>query len=243
MPLPEPGAGAVEGIVVISSEPMPSTAGRNGSRLRRTGRQAQPQAVPLTAPTMPSVATQNRMLGSRIRPVTGARYARTYSAGWTARIAVVTLRDRPGRLTGWGEALSLGPWRAPSSRASARPGRCPMATTSTSTAVAAVEPVFTESERLALAGFLAGYTGLTREAYALDLRQFASWCQQTSHRPVPGPPRRYRMLRPRPGGPRPRPGYYHPPPVHRRRVLPLRRRGGTPRSLPGRSRPQAPARL
>jgi len=53
-----------------------------------------------------------------------------------------------------------------------------MATTSTSTAIAAVEPVFTESERLALAGFLAGYTGLTREAYALDLRQFASWCQQ-----------------------------------------------------------------
>jgi site-specific recombinase XerD len=38
--------------------------------------------------------------------------------------------------------------------------------------------VFTEPERLALAGFLAGYTGLTREAYALDLRQFVSWCQQ-----------------------------------------------------------------
>ena len=53
-----------------------------------------------------------------------------------------------------------------------------MATTSTSTAVAAVEPVFTEPERLALTGFLAGYTGLTREACALDLRQFASWCQQ-----------------------------------------------------------------
>ena len=53
-----------------------------------------------------------------------------------------------------------------------------MATTSTSTAVTAVEPVFTEPERLALAGFLAGYTGLTREAYALDLRQYASWCQQ-----------------------------------------------------------------
>ena len=43
-----------------------------------------------------------------------------------------------------------------------------MATTSTSTAVAAVEPVFTEPERLALTGFLAGYTGLTREASALD---------------------------------------------------------------------------
>jgi site-specific recombinase XerD len=53
-----------------------------------------------------------------------------------------------------------------------------MATTSTSTAVAVAEPVFTESERLALAGFLAGYAGLTRQAYALDLRQFASWCQQ-----------------------------------------------------------------
>jgi integrase/recombinase XerD len=53
-----------------------------------------------------------------------------------------------------------------------------MATTSTSTAVTAVESVFTEPEQLALAGFLAGYTGPTREAYALDLRQFASWCQQ-----------------------------------------------------------------
>jgi len=53
-----------------------------------------------------------------------------------------------------------------------------MATMFTSAAVAAVEPVFTEPERLALAGFLAGYTGLTREAYALDLRQYASWCQQ-----------------------------------------------------------------
>ena len=53
-----------------------------------------------------------------------------------------------------------------------------MATTSTSTAVAAIEPVFTQAERLAVAGFLAGYTGLTRQAYALDLRQYANWCQQ-----------------------------------------------------------------
>jgi integrase/recombinase XerD len=53
-----------------------------------------------------------------------------------------------------------------------------MATSSTSTAVASAGPVFTEPERLALAGFLAGYTGLTREAYALDLRQYAFWCQQ-----------------------------------------------------------------
>lgn len=34
---------------------------------------------------------------------------------------------------------------------------------------------FTDPERLALAGFLAGYSGLTREAYALDLRVYSSW--------------------------------------------------------------------
>jgi site-specific recombinase XerD len=33
-------------------------------------------------------------------------------------------------------------------------------------------------ERLALASFLAGYSGLTRQAYELDLRQYASWRQQ-----------------------------------------------------------------
>jgi len=42
--------------------------------------------------------------------------------------------------------------------------------------------VFTNPERLALTGLLAGYSGLTREAYELDLRQFASWCQQDHFR-------------------------------------------------------------
>jgi site-specific recombinase XerD len=51
-------------------------------------------------------------------------------------------------------------------------------TTTPSAALIPAMPVFTNSERLALAGFLAGYSGLTREAYALDLRQFASWCHQ-----------------------------------------------------------------
>ena len=51
-------------------------------------------------------------------------------------------------------------------------------TSSPSAVIAVAEPVFSNAERLALAGFLAGYTGLTREAYALDLRQFAAWCQQ-----------------------------------------------------------------
>jgi site-specific recombinase XerD len=48
----------------------------------------------------------------------------------------------------------------------------------TSTAVAVAEPVFTGPGQLALAGFVAGYAGLIRQAYALDLRQYASWCQQ-----------------------------------------------------------------
>ena len=53
-----------------------------------------------------------------------------------------------------------------------------MTTTTTSAALIPVAPVFTNTERLALAGFLAGYSGLTREAYELDLRQYASWCHQ-----------------------------------------------------------------
>ena len=53
-----------------------------------------------------------------------------------------------------------------------------MAPTIPSTALVPIAPVFTNTERLALAGFLAGYSGLTRQAYELDLRQFASWCQQ-----------------------------------------------------------------
>ena len=53
-----------------------------------------------------------------------------------------------------------------------------MATATSSAALVPIMPVFTNTERLALAGFLAGYSGLTREAYELDLRQFTSWCQQ-----------------------------------------------------------------
>ena len=49
-----------------------------------------------------------------------------------------------------------------------------MTTAAPSTALATIQPAFTDAERLALAGFLAGYRSLTREAYALDLRQFTS---------------------------------------------------------------------
>src|SRR6516225_4904755 len=53
-----------------------------------------------------------------------------------------------------------------------------MTTTTSPAALIPVVPVFTNTERLTLAGFLAGYSGLTREAYELDLRQYASWCHQ-----------------------------------------------------------------
>ncbi len=44
------------------------------------------------------------------------------------------------------------------------------------TALATIQPAFTDPERLALAGF----RGLTAEAYALDLRQFTTWCRTRS---------------------------------------------------------------
>ena len=93
-------------------------------------------------------------------------------------------------------------------------------TTTPSTALVSVAPVFTNTERLALAGFLAGYSGLTRQAYELDLRQYASWCHQHHLRLFQA--RRAdiecfaRDLETR------GPGHHHPATVHHRRVLPLR---------------------
>ena len=55
-----------------------------------------------------------------------------------------------------------------------------MTTAAPSTALATIQPAFTDPERLALAGHLAGYRGLTREAYALHLRQFTTWCRARS---------------------------------------------------------------
>ena len=51
-----------------------------------------------------------------------------------------------------------------------------MTTAAPSTALATIQPAFTDPERFALAGYLAGYCGLTRDAYTLDLRQFTTWC-------------------------------------------------------------------
>jgi integrase/recombinase XerD len=44
--------------------------------------------------------------------------------------------------------------------------------------VATRDELFSTNEQLALAGFLAGYSGLTRDAYTLDLRQYVAWCTE-----------------------------------------------------------------
>ena len=49
---------------------------------------------------------------------------------------------------------------------------------STSTTLVTRNELFSTSEQLALAGFLAGYSGLTRDAYTLDLRQYVAWCTE-----------------------------------------------------------------
>ncbi len=53
-----------------------------------------------------------------------------------------------------------------------------METATATTAVAVRESLFSHDEERALVGFLAGYSGLTREAYALDLRQYVTWCTE-----------------------------------------------------------------
>ena len=53
-----------------------------------------------------------------------------------------------------------------------------MTSTIPSTSVVVADPVFSDAEQFALAGFLAGYRGVTRDAYSLDLRQFVAWCDQ-----------------------------------------------------------------
>ena len=49
---------------------------------------------------------------------------------------------------------------------------------SMTTTVAVRDEMFTTEEEQALVGFLAGYSGLTREAYQLDLRKWVQWCTE-----------------------------------------------------------------
>jgi len=93
-----------------------------------------------------------------------------------------------------------------------------MTTAAPSTALATIQPAFTDAERIALAGFLAGYRGLTREAYALDLRQFAGWCRSRSLALFVSAAPTSRVS-PASWKRRPGPGHRHPAAVHHRRVL------------------------
>jgi integrase/recombinase XerD len=111
-----------------------------------------------------------------------------------------------------------------------------MTTTTPTAALIPVAPVFTNTERLALAGFLAGYSGLTRAAYELDLRQYTSWCHQHHLRLFQA---RRADIECFARGPETRgaaPGPPSPGTVHHRRVLPVRGGGRPARPLPGRPR-------
>src|SRR5258708_12896496 len=83
-----------------------------------------------------------------------------------------------GTVLPWGSRHLLEPRLAQPPGLSPNPRRCPMTTTTPSTALVPAEPVLTNTERLALAGFLAGYTALTRLPSALALRQSPPSCQQ-----------------------------------------------------------------
>src|SRR6516164_2752945 len=115
-------------------------------------------------------------------------------------------------------------------------------TATATTALVPLQPAFSDAERLALAGFLARYRSLTREAYALDLRQFTAWCRARSLSlfASAGP-----TLSPSPGSwkPGPRPGDRYPAAVHHRRALPLRGRRRTPGPLTRRARSPPAGRL
>ena len=49
---------------------------------------------------------------------------------------------------------------------------------STSTTVVPPTPPLLDEARLAIAGFLARYSGATRKSYATDLRQYFAWCAE-----------------------------------------------------------------
>jgi hypothetical protein len=71
-----------------------------------------------------------------------------------------------------------------------------MATTLQPAALVPTAPVFTQAERLALTGFLAGYSGLTREALRAGPAPVRILVPAAPPAPVPGPSRRHRAFRP-----------------------------------------------
>ncbi len=90
----------------------------------------------------------------------------------------------------------------------------------------------TSAEVKAAAGFLAGYSGRTREAYTLDLRQFYGWCDRHHLQLFEVTRTHIELYAREPRGARPGAGDDRPPPVNRGGALPLRRGGGRDRAPP-----------
>lgn len=86
------------------------------------------------------------------------------------------------------------------------------------------DPLFTLAEREALGGFVSGYSGLTRDAYTLDLRQYTAWCTRHGLHLFEAKRVDIESFRGDIGSRRSRPRHHRAPTVHHRRVLPLRRR-------------------
>jgi hypothetical protein len=112
-----------------------------------------------------------------------------------------------------------------------------MTATTPSAVLVPVQPLFTDAERLALAGFLAGYRRPDPGRLRTGPAPVHHLVPRAVGAAVRGPARGHRNVRPRPGRPGPGPGYRDPAAVHDRRVLPVRGRGGTARAFPGRARP------
>jgi hypothetical protein len=130
-----------------------------------------------------------RDLGAQLSLLNHSVGARLGCAPWALAVAAaVTWCNCHERFT---VKFSLSCWGLgwPSTGVSARAPEVPMTATIPWAALVPVTHVFTNTERLALAGFLAGYSGLTRQANELDLRQYAAWCQQMLAGPARTDPR------------------------------------------------------
>ena len=105
-----------------------------------------------------------------------------------------------------------------------------MATT-TAELVSYEDPVVI-TERVAIAGFLAGYTGNTRTSYTTDLRIFAEWCHGQPPDAAGGAASASGVVRPLDGERGPDALHRRPPPVDVGQLLPLLPRRRHPRRDP-----------
>jgi hypothetical protein len=111
--------------------------------------------TPRAHPTQPSAVQIRQGSGSASR-----------RSAWPCASQFVTAGNRQA-LDGGGLIVAEADWPSPTGLS---PDREVPSMTVTTTALVPLQPAFSDAERLALAGFLAGYRGLTREAYALLCR-------------------------------------------------------------------------